>query len=823
MTRRGQTSSGIEQRTKVLKDAWVDSVGNVVDQAGNVIISAAAQALVSGDVNRGVVIHGATPAGWAAAIAAARQGKQVTLLSDSDRIGGMVGWGITHQDINVSATPALVAGLSREFLHRVGMQETNNAKDWQRWHRLSCDGRPSWFIRAFNEMLAEQGRISVIYDIELLSVQKSGVRIQGLTFNSPQGVRTLAGRVFVEGHYCGDLVAAAGCDFAIGREANALYGETSNGIRTPTTWTPPLGTALTTLSPYVIAGDSNSGLLPFVDNSGIGTPGAGDGRVMLFTYRMFVTNSGSDRIPFPAPNLAKYNPLHYELLARAMQAQPTTLDTLAEVVTLYQNQINTNYFDLNSRNGISTNYPNQSACREYIEASKARRAEIADDALQYWLGLFHWIKNSGDARIPAGLITNLATYGLAASELQATGGLSPEIYVREGRRVIGDAVFDEGDFTLGNGHSQAAIAFAFYDIDSHMVRIVNDAGVAKLEGSILSAMAPNTAPQLGSPIPYSVLLPKRAQCDNLLCVTAPSMSRVAWASLRMEPILMMMGEAAGVAASLAIDSNIAVQDVATSRLLRITDPYGVWKGKVVSTEGTLYTEGTNTQVLGTWTAESSRAGFIGASGLTAAGRGAAAGTASGATTNTAGYAIGATTINLASAGTGTIVAADYVRFGSDPNRYPVVTGDPDVSNGGSIVIAAPGLMQAIPAAATSITLDGGGAAVFRCAPFIQETGVYAIKHRFAPTAATDPSIARATAVRHIISHAGGISTYVQNQRYTGGKGGDWETVATVTMRAENPAGTVIGGGAASVDFVQMDNSLGTDTVNHSAYRFDRIA
>ncbi len=591
-----------------------ESVLSNAEQAG-------VQALVSGDANRGVVVYGATPAGCAAAIAAARQGKPVILLSESARVGGMLGWGINHQDVNTAVSPSILSGFARELLARVGKNETVNAKTWQRWHRLSCDGRPSWFIRAMNELLSGERNIQIVYNCgDVVGVSKGGTVITSVTVRSGG---SYVGAQFIDASYTGDLMAAAGCTFSIGREANATYSETSNGIRTAAAWTPPTGTALSALDPYVTAGVAGSGLLPNVDGSGLGTTGAADGRVMLFNFRLFVTNAGSDRVAFPLPDLTRYNPLNYELLGRAMNAQPGAFTTFlatsgsaSGVVTGYQNAINANYFDLNSRNGISTNYPNQTECREYITATESRRAEIRENVKQWILGLFYWLRFSGDSRIPAGVSSTVGNYGLSSTELQATGGFSPELYVREGRRVVGDYVFDENDFTLANGFTAEAIAWAFYDIDSHMVRIVNDAGVAKLEGSILSAMSASAAPQIGSAIPYKVLLPKVAECTNLLCPGSPSMSRVAWSSLRMEPILMMFGQAAGCAAALAIDVGTTVQAVSTSRLLRLTDPYDVWDGIVLGTDGASYTEGTLTQSpAASWATSATRWGFVGTSAL----------------------------------------------------------------------------------------------------------------------------------------------------------------------------------------------------------------
>ena len=561
--------------------------------------------LVSGDRNT-VVVYGATPAGIAAAVGAARQNKRVILLSDSARLGGVMGYGITHQDVETNTTPATVTGFAKELLSLIGRQETNSAKTWQRFHRLSCDGKPSWFIRAVNELVAAERNISVVYGCEMVSASKSGAVISSLTVRSGGALLSYTGGVFIDASYTGDLAAAAGCTVSIGREANATYTETLNGILATS---PFAGGAV---SPYVIAGDSGSGLLPFIDSTA-GTTGAADGRVQLFCYRLFVTTSAPDRVAFPAPDAAVYAANvaagYYEILGRAMAATPTSFDTMAEVFSMYTNGVSSGYYDLNSKVGISTNYPNQAECLEYITAAEARRAVIRENAKQYLLGLFYWIRYSGDARIPGALVTEIATYGLSASELQATGGFSPEWYVREGRRIVGDFVMSETGVTLANGYADK-IAFLSYGFDSHMVRFVNVAGVVKTEGSQLTNL---TATQLGAAVPYRALLPKVAEVTNLLCPGCPSVSRVVWLTTRLEPALMSMGEAAGVAASLAIDNGSTVQAVDTARLQRILDPYEVWDGIVLSSDGS-YAEGTLTQT-GTWVATATAFGFIGASAL----------------------------------------------------------------------------------------------------------------------------------------------------------------------------------------------------------------
>ena len=709
--------------------AWNLLDGGTDAQDGNNYPGPALQDYAAAVVGAGVIgqhydvlVYGATPAGVAAAVAAARQNKRVLLLSESDRLGGMLGWGINHTDIKTTVTPGTVVGFAKKLLLRVGQQETNLAKNWQRFHRLSCDGRPSWFIRAIDEIVAAEKNITIAYNCELSGVTKSGTVISSIQLAS--GARCIASQ-FIDASYTGDLAAAAGCTVATGREANATYGESINGNRPPVAMT---GTP----SAYVVSGDSGSGLLPFVDGSAIPTTGTASPYIMCFNYRLFVTNS-ADRVAFPAPDMTRYNALNYEILARQMAASAGSYDTMAEVFSMYSAGINAAYYDLNSRVGISTNYPNYLETLEYVTATKARRTEIAENVKQWILGLLYWIRYSGDVRIPGALVTEIATYGLSASELKATGGFSPELYVREGRRIVGDTLFTELSIAYPST-GVTPIGFCYYDLDSHMVRLVNDGGVVKYEGALLQ---PLTVNQIGAPIPYSVLTPQADEVTNLLCPGCPSVSRVAWCTIRLEPVLMTIGEAAGIAASLAIDGGTTVQAVDAARLARIQDLFEVWDGIVLDTSGT-YAEGTISGT-GTWTAP-----------------------------------------------TGT-----SRRFGGLANT--------SLTNAGS----------------------GAGAATRKFSPYIQETAPYEVFVRYSPTEAAD-AISRFTGVAVTVSHADGTSTRTLNQRYTGGKGGAWESLGIFTFRAENPAGTLVGGAAASVDYVEIDNAGSTtNTVDISAVKWVR--
>ncbi len=568
------------------------------------VAAASAQAFFAGSSNA-VVIYGATPGGIAAAIAAARLNRKVILLSESDRIGGMQGWGITQTDVDVATTPFTLTGFPREFYSYVGRRESNATKTWQRYHRVSAPGRPSWFTRAFNEFVARESNITVVRNFTDIRVNKIGARITSVA----SGTNVITGGAFIDASYCGDLAAAAGCTTAIGRESTALYSEALAGILSPAI---PSSWGGASISPYVISGNSGSGLLPGVEATP-GTVGAGDGKVMTWNYRLFVTTNAGDRVAFPTPDLTRYTTAvaagAYELLARAMQASSGTLDTMAEVFQLYTNSLVSGCFDLNGRPGVTTNYLNNAELVEYITATESRRAVIRENVKQWVLGLLYWIRFSGDARIPAGLVTDIANYGLSATELQATGGFSPELYVREGRRIVGDYVMTQANVTLANGYTDE-IGYLMYGFDTPQVRLVNDAGVTKQDGSQLTAL---TSSQLGARIPYRVLLPKASEATNLLCVGCPSVSQVVWRTTRLEPTLMQIGQAAGIAAALALDGAINVQSVDTARLKKIQDLQEVADGIVLCTDTGFSSEGTITYT-GSWADDATRFGAIGPTG-----------------------------------------------------------------------------------------------------------------------------------------------------------------------------------------------------------------
>lgn len=515
-----------------------------------------------------VIVVGAGEVGLLAAVAAARQGMSVLMVADSNRIGGISGWGITVTDVLSWTSPAMIGGLARELFGRIVAREILAGNGhFDRWHRLGGQARPSWYQRAFAEMMASTS-VAMLPNAEVTAVSKTGTTIDGATINGDQ----YTARVWIDATPTGDLVQRAGLSRSIGREAAATYGETGPniGVRTADT----LG-----VNPYKTPGDPASGLLYGIDPAPLGAVGSGDGRVMTFGWRLFLTSVTAEKAPWPAP--APYDPARYELLARIWASNPTFYnDATNALVRTFQVYAHTalggsaptggdpyKFIDLNSLGYVSSNYPNAAECLEYVTANRARRQQIEGNARQWLLGLIHFILNGADPRIPANLRTQLAVYAPSNRELKTTGGISPQFYVREGCRLVGDYVMTKPDAVVANGRTDW-IAWGVYNFDGHPVRALVDNGVAATEGSFDVLATPAEA---GFPIPYAVLLPKAAECGNLLCPGQPSVSRYVHTAVRAIPVIVQLGEAAGYAAAVAARQGSTVQAVDVQRVQKMQD------------------------------------------------------------------------------------------------------------------------------------------------------------------------------------------------------------------------------------------------------------
>jgi hypothetical protein len=508
-----------------------------------------------------VVIYGGTSAAVIAAVQAKRQGLSVVVVSPDRHLGGLSSGGLGFTD---TGNKAVIGGLAREFYHRV-WQHYDQPDAW-RWQDRSqygnrgqgtpaIDGqqRTMWIFEphvaeSIFEDLAHEHDLEIHRDQWLdrdHGVRKRGARIVSLT--TLDG-RTFAGRMFIDATYEGDLLAAAGADYHVGREANAVYGENWNGIQTGVLHhRHHFGVLPHPISPYVIPGDPASGVLPRISTEPPGTYGEGDHRVQAYCYRVCLTDHPENRIPFPRPD--GYDPAQYELLLRIFEAG--WRETHDKFDPIPNQKTDTNNHGPFSTDNIGMNH-------DYPEATYQRRQEILREHETYQKGWFYFIAN--DPRVPADVRERMSRWGLARDEFTDNGGWPHQIYVREARRLIGDFVMTENHLT-GKTPTPDSIGMGSYTIDSHNVRrYITPEGHVQNEGDIgVPLKSPYT-------IAYGALTPRRGQLDNLLVPVCVSSSHIAFGSIRMEPVFMILGQSAATAAALALELQVPVQDVPYSAL-----------------------------------------------------------------------------------------------------------------------------------------------------------------------------------------------------------------------------------------------------------------
>ena len=510
-----------------------------------------------------LVVYGGTSAGVIAAVQAARLGKSVVLVCPDKHLGGLTSQGLGFTD---TGNKAVIGGLAREFYHRV-WQHYDQPQAW-RWQQREAYGnkgqgtaaidgslRTMWIFephvaeQVFEDLIREE-HIPVQRDEWLdraHGVEKSSARITSIT--TLRGNR-YAGQMFIDASYEGDLMAAAGVDYCIGREANAVYGETWNGIQTGTLHhRHHFGAVDQKISPYVVPGDPRSGLLPRVSAEPPGNYGQGDKRVQAYCYRVCLTDHPENRISLPKPN--GYDAAQYELLLRVFAAG--WRETFQKFDPLPNHKTDVNNHGPFSTDNIGMNYA-------YPEASYERRREILREHESYQKGWYYFIAN--DPRVPPEVQREMRRWGLPKDEFTDNGGWPHQIYVREARRMVGRYVMTENEL-LKKRPTPESVGMGSYTIDSHNVqRYITPEGYVQNEGDI---GVPTKGPY---EIAYGALVPKRGQADNLLVPVCVSSSHIAFGSIRMEPVFMILAQSATTAAVLALEARCAVQDVPYAALRR---------------------------------------------------------------------------------------------------------------------------------------------------------------------------------------------------------------------------------------------------------------
>jgi len=356
--------------------------------------------------------------------------------------------------------------------------------------------------------------------------------------------REFQGGMFIDASYEGDLLALAGVSYTVGREANAAYDETLNGVRTANAVYHQFALPV---SPYVIPADPNSGLLPGIDPRGPGEEGGGDRRVQAYNFRMCLTDAPAIRVPFEKP--AGYDSLVYEPLLRYFEAGYMDIPWGP---TLMPNRKT----DTNNNKGFSTDYIGYNY--DFPEADYATRERLIAEHAAYQKGLMWTLANH--PRVPEQVRAEVSRWGLAADEFTDNGNWPHQIYVREARRMVSSYVMTQHN-CQGRAVAEDPVGMAAYTMDSHNVqRYVTAEGLLKNEGDV----------QVGGfepyPISYRSIVPEKIECTNLLVPVCLSASHIAFGSIRMEPVFMVLGQSAATAAGLALDAGAAVQDVEYSKL-----------------------------------------------------------------------------------------------------------------------------------------------------------------------------------------------------------------------------------------------------------------
>ncbi|WP_395738689.1 FAD-dependent oxidoreductase [Prosthecobacter sp.] len=503
-----------------------------------------------------IVIYGGTCSAVIAAVQAKKMGKSVIVVSPDKHLGGLSAGGLGFTD---TGNKAVIGGLSRDFYHRVWLHYDKDSA-WVQQKKSEYGGkgqgtpavdgenRTMWIFephvaeQIFEDYVKEFG-LEVVRDEWLdraKGVKKAGDKITSITTLSG---KTYAGKMFIDATYEGDLMAAAGVDYHVGREAQSVYDEKWNGIQVGVLHhRHHFGAVKEPISPYKVPGDPKSGVLPRVSTKPPGEYGAGDKGVQAYCFRSCYTNDPSNRVPFPKPD--GYDANQYEILLRVLNTGWG--EFFEKFDPIPNHKTDTNNHGPFSFDNIGYNH-------DYPEASYERRREIIAEHRQYQQGLMWFVAN--DPRVPKKVQEELQTWGLPKDEFTDNGNWSHQLYIREARRMIGSYVMTENEL-LKKRPTPDSVGMGSYGIDSHNIqRYITPEGYVQNEGDIgVSTKGPYE-------IAYGSLVPKKGQGSNLLVPVAMSASHIAYGSIRMEPVFMILGQSAATAAAMAIDAGIPVQSV----------------------------------------------------------------------------------------------------------------------------------------------------------------------------------------------------------------------------------------------------------------------
>ncbi len=501
-----------------------------------------------------VIVYGGTSAAVTAAVQVARMGRTVLVVSPDRHIGGLTSSGLGFTD---TGNKAVIGGLAREFYHRIyNAYQKSGAWKWQKKEdyggvgqgspAIDGENRTMWIFephvaeQVFEDFVREN-QIKIFRD-EILD------RVSGVTLKERkiQSFKTLSGniykgKIFIDATYEGDLMASSEISYQVGRESASVYNEEWNGVQTGNFAIKHHDFQGINISPYRVAGDPKSGILPLISGEDPGKRGSGDKKIQAYCFRTCLTKNPDNRIPFSRP--AEYDSSRYELMIRIFDAGwRKTFNKFDPIPNLKT--------DVNNHGPLSFDYIGMNY--DYPEASWERRKKIISDHENYQKGLLYFIAT--DPRVPREIGTEMQKWGLAKDEFQDNGNWPYQIYVREARRMTGQSVLTENEIK-GKNKIQHSIGMGSYNMDSHNTqRYIKPDGFVENEGDI-EVQVPIYQIDLGS------IIPKKEECKNLLVPVALSASHIAYGSIRMEPVFMILGQSAGTVASIALENNKEINDL----------------------------------------------------------------------------------------------------------------------------------------------------------------------------------------------------------------------------------------------------------------------
>lgn len=505
-----------------------------------------------------LIVYGGTSAAVIAAVEMVQSGKSVIVVSPDTHLGGLSSGGLGFTD---TGDKSVIGGLAREFYHRV-WKYYNEPETWK-WQKQSefgnkgqgtvaMDGenRTMWIFEPHvAEMVFEdfvkENNIRVFRD-EWLDRTNGVIKKAGriVAFKTLSG-KLFAGKVFIDATYEGDLMASAGVSYVTGREACDTFDESWNGVQADITQRGHYFKMK--IDPYKIPGKKESGLVYGISEEPIAPNKSGDKKLQAYCYRVCMSNLPENRIPFPKPG--KYDPANYELMGRLLDTGWRDLFSKFDLIPNRKTDTN-NHGPFNC-DFIGMNY-------DYPEASYERRREINREHENYQKGLFYYLCN--DARVPADVREAYSRWGLAKDEFTDNGNWPRQLYIRESRRMTGVFVTTENEVTNKKMVADP-VGMGSYNMDSHNVqRYVTPEGWVQNEGDVQVHLSRPYLISLGT------ILPKKQECSNLIVPVCVSSSHIAYGSIRMEPVFMILGQSAAVVASMAIDQQKAVQDLNYDKL-----------------------------------------------------------------------------------------------------------------------------------------------------------------------------------------------------------------------------------------------------------------